>query len=75
MCLLCVANLQGQELAQRTHLLQLLALVESPDALPPKAALRLACEILALTQAQRPRCDPVIPPGSATADPDERRRS
>ena len=59
MCLLCAAGLDGQRLAQRAHVLQLLALVEHPDALPADAALRLAQEILALTQAERTgrRCD------------------
>jgi hypothetical protein len=67
MCLLCAAGLDGQKLVRRAHVLQLLALVEHPDALPAEAALRLAREILTLTQAERTgrRCDPVTPPGSA----------
>ena len=66
MCLLCAAGLQDRTLAQRAHVLQLLALVEHPDALPAAAALRLAREILTLTQAKETgrRCDPVVPPGS-----------
>src|SRR5437660_1569480 len=66
MCLLCAAGLDGQKLVWRAHVLQLLALVEHPDALPADAALRLAREVLALTRAERtgPRCDPVAPPGS-----------
>jgi len=66
MCLLCAAGLEDRRLAHRGHVLQLLALVEHPDALPANAALRLAREILALTQADRAgrRCDPVLPPGS-----------
>jgi hypothetical protein len=65
MCLLCAAGWEGRSLAQRTHVLQLLALVEHPDALPAGAALRLAREVLALTQAEQAgrRCDPVAPPG------------
>lgn len=65
MCLLCAAGLEGRRLARRAHVLRLLALVEHPDALPADAALRLAGEILALTQAERAerRCDLVVPPG------------
>jgi hypothetical protein len=65
MCLLCAAGLEGRRLARRAHVLQLLALVEHPDALPADAALRLAGEILTLTQAERAerRCDLVVPPG------------
>jgi hypothetical protein len=51
MCLLCAAGSDGQRLARRAYVLQLLALVEHPDALPAEAALRLVGEILALTQA------------------------
>lgn len=67
MCLLCAAGLDGRRLARRAHVLQLLALVEHPDALPAEAALRLAREVLALTQAERSgrRCDPVAPLGPA----------
>jgi hypothetical protein len=63
MCLLCAAGLEGRKLARRAHVLQLLTLVEHPDALPANAALRLAGEILALTQAERAgrRCDLVVP--------------
>lgn len=66
MCLLCTADVEGRRLARRAHVLQLLALVEHLDALPADAALRLAGEILALTQAERAgrRCDPVVPPSS-----------
>ena len=42
MCLLCAAGLEGRRLARRAHVLQLLALVEHPDALPADAAVRLA---------------------------------
>jgi hypothetical protein len=67
MCLLCAAGLEDRRLAQRAHVLQLLALVEHPDALPADAALRLARKVLALTQPERTgrRCDPVASPGSA----------
>ena len=67
MCLLCAAGVEDRGLAQRAHVLQLLALVEHPDALPADAALRLAREILTLTQAERTgrRCDPVVLPEAA----------
>ena len=45
----------NKDLARRRHLLQLLALVEHPDALPADAALRLGREILALTRRDRAR--------------------
>jgi hypothetical protein len=63
MCLLCAAGSGGQGLSRRAHVLQLLTLVEHPDALPADAALRLAREILELTKADRTgrRCDPVAP--------------
>jgi hypothetical protein len=66
-CLLCAAGQDERRLAQRAHVLQLLALIEHPDALPAEAALRLAREVLALTQAERAgrSCDPVALPGSA----------
>ena len=71
MCLLCAAGLDGQRLARRAHVLQLLSLVEHPDALPAEAALRVAGEILALTQAGQDerRCDPVTLSGSAVEEP------
>jgi hypothetical protein len=71
MCLLCAAGVDGQKLARRAHVLQLLALVEHPDALPAEAALRLAREVLALTQGERTgrRCEPVAPPGSTVEEP------
>ena len=62
MCLLCAEG--NHALARRAQLLQLLALVEHPDALPAEAALRLGREIMSLIQP-RPglrRCDPVSPP-------------
>ena len=67
MCLLCAAGSEDRDRARRAYVLQLLALVEHPDALPPEAALRLAREILVLAQADRTgrRCDPVVPPEPA----------
>jgi hypothetical protein len=67
MCLLCAAGSDGERLARRAQVLQLLALVEHPEALPADAALRLAREVLALTQPDRTglQCEPVVPPGSA----------
>jgi hypothetical protein len=73
MCLLCDAGSDGQRLARRAHVLHLLALIEHPDALPTDAALRLAREVLALTQAERTerRCDPVTPPEPNREEPAE----
>jgi len=70
MCLLCAAGLEGRRLARRAHVLQLLALIEHPDALPADMALRVARQILALTQAELTglRCDPVVQPGPETAE-------
>ena len=70
LCLLCVATLEARSLARRAHVLQLLELVEHPDALPTEAALRLAREILVLTRAEgtERRCEAVAPPGRATVD-------
>jgi hypothetical protein len=49
---------------QRARVLQLLALVEHHDALPARAAMRLAGEVLALTQPERTvrRCEAVALP-------------
>jgi hypothetical protein len=70
MCLLCADGLDGRKLARRAHVLDLLALVEDPNALPADAALRLAREILALTQAEQTgrRCELVSPPEADIAD-------
>jgi hypothetical protein len=63
MCQLCTAAFDGKDLMRRAHVLQLLALIEDPDALPADAALRLAQEILALTRPDGVgfRCDVVVP--------------
>lgn len=52
-------------MARRAKVLQLLALVEHPDALPADAALRLGHEIMTLIRPEPGlrRCDPVAPPG------------
>jgi hypothetical protein len=65
-CLLCVDRVGNRALAERAHVLQLLALVEHPDALPADAALRLGREIMTLIRSEPGlrRCDPVTPPGS-----------
>ena len=65
MCVLCeFGSGSNKDLARRRHLLQLLALVEHPDALPADAALRLGQEILMLLRPETGsrRCDPVGPP-------------
>jgi hypothetical protein len=64
MCLLCAAASADRDLARRSHVLHLLALVEHPDALPADAALRLAQEILMMTRpgAVTCRCEAVAPP-------------
>lgn len=48
MCVLCQAGASEDDLARRRRVLQLLALVEHPDALPAEAALRLGREVVAL---------------------------
>ena len=66
MCLLCESGSGNDgDLARRARVLQLLALVEHPDALPAEAALRLGREIMALIRPESGlrRCDPVAPPG------------
>ena len=77
MCLLCADNLDDRGLARRAHVLQLLALVEHPDALPTDAAMRVAREILTLTQVGRieRRCEPVASTDPNSRKPAERRRS
>lgn len=65
MCLLCADGIGDRAVARRAHVLQLLALVEHPDALPADAALRLGREIMMLIRPEPGllRCDPVAPPG------------
>jgi len=68
MCVLCQSGSgTDQDLAHRVHVLQLLALVEHPDALPADSALRLGGEIMALIRPDRSlrRCDAVEPAGPA----------
>ena len=67
MCLLCASRPGDQERARRANVLQLLALIEHPDALPADTALRLAREVLVLAQVAQTerRCDPVEPPEPA----------
>lgn len=73
MCVLCVPS-GDTGLARRNHVLQLLSLIEHPDALPTDMALRLAQEVLALTEAEGVtlRCDPVPPPQADSSAFDER---
>ena len=70
MCLLCAAGSEAKKLAGRAHVLQLLALVEHPDALPAEAALRLVREVLTLIEAEPAgrRCEAVVLPGYATGE-------
>ena len=58
MCLCCTAG-SSQPSAGRRQILDLLALIEHPDALPAEAALRIAAEILAWVEPERSRyrCD------------------
>jgi hypothetical protein len=64
MCLLCSDSIEDRALAKRAHVLQLLALVEHPDALPAEAALRLGHEIMALIQLESGvwQCEAVTAP-------------
>ncbi len=64
MCLLCAGGAERDgALARRAHVLDLLALIEHPDALPADAAVRLGREIMTLI-AREPlplQCDAVAP--------------
>jgi hypothetical protein len=65
MCLFCErSSRSGGDVTHRGHILQLLALVEHPDALPADAALRLGREIMALIEPESGvrRCEPVTAP-------------
>lgn len=71
MCVLCESVSGSDEsLARRARVLQLLALIEHPDALPADAALRLGQEIIMLVRPEPGslRCDPVVPPGPAIGE-------
>jgi hypothetical protein len=62
MCMLCASKPEGNPVsAGQSRVLQLLALLEHPDALPADLALRLAWQLLRLTHTERPalRCDAV----------------
>ena len=69
MCLLCAPS-GDRVLARRAHVLQLLALVEHPNALPADTALRLAQEVLVLAHADGAtfQCEAVLPPRATAAD-------
>lgn len=71
MCLLCANGIYspGDE-ARRLYVLELLALIEHPDALPHGAALRLSREIMALIdlRANHLRCHPVTPDDATGED-------
>ena len=60
MCLLCADGAEREAaLARRAHILDLLALIEHPDALPADAAMRLGREIMTLIAREPPpfQCD------------------
>lgn len=65
MCRLCADGAGDRAVARRAHVLQLLALVEHPEALPADAALRLGREIMTLIRPEQGlrRCEPVMPAG------------
>jgi hypothetical protein len=68
MCILCASKPEGNPAtACRSRVLQLLALLEHPDALQANLALRLGRQLLALTQPRRPalRCDAIASPATA----------
>jgi hypothetical protein len=63
MCLLCMDGMdRSTDAARRLRIVQLLALIEHPDALSHKAALRISREIMAVVGPPdvRLRCDPVV---------------
>lgn len=71
MCLLCVTAAEGSSAFQRrAYMLQLLALIEHPDALPADAALRLGRDILALAESERaaPRCEAILDSAPISCD-------
>jgi hypothetical protein len=75
MCLLCGAGLTDQSLARRTSVLQLLVLVEHPDALPADAVLRLGQEIMTLIRPESGlrQCEAVTLPEFDVERPARRR--
>jgi hypothetical protein len=64
MCVLCTESTGDQVMTKRTQILQLLALIEHPDALPPDAVLRLGREIMGLVRAEPElrQCEAVTSP-------------
>jgi hypothetical protein len=60
-CSHCADGIDGR-MVRRIQVLQLLTLIEHPNALPPASALRIARELLALIAQGEPRyrCDQVI---------------
>lgn len=62
MCRYCAADVPQDH----TRILQLLALLEHPDALPAEAALRIAGELLSWTGETPPRfrCEAIVRPGN-----------
>jgi hypothetical protein len=60
----CAGDTTSPGYQRRCRMLQLLSLIEHPDALPSEAALRLAREILVLAEADKSRfcCDLVAMP-------------
>ncbi len=73
MCVLCVQG-PGRRAADHARIVDLLALVEHPDALAADAALRIARDLLAWAgpAGSRIRCDAVKAP-VAPPDPYSRR--
>jgi hypothetical protein len=66
-CILCASKPEGSPVTvSQSKVLQLLALLEHPHALPADLALRLAGRLLELTQPEHPalRCDAVGTSGS-----------
>jgi hypothetical protein len=62
MCILCASKPEGNPvMGCQSRVLQLLALLEHPNALPTDLALGLAAQLLGWTQPERPvlRCDAV----------------
>jgi len=64
MCTLCADRSTP---ADRVRILQLLALLEAPDALPAALAIRLAREICALALTSSLACDALGAPEAARA--------